>query len=630
MYEEYLTNSLPVHLVWSGTAGTSTLTIKKSHGGATVLVTNNLAGTSFNFQNAEVGRNYTWAVENGASAATGHFFTERVAPRILHYVHNGMVDNARDFGGWTTADGKVVKQGLFYRCRQMDWFTETGLPYWRDVLGIKLDIDLRTQEQIQANVDEYGGTLRTSPIDQSIPRFTSEFACAYPFGSYAEIVTQAGYRTAFHRVFTNMLGSASIPAVVHCAHGKDRTGALAYILNGLLGVPLQDLRLDWVYSWAAKDTWTLSSFTIDQLTTALNNRYPTAQGYTTLQSRCEAYVKECGATDAQIATFKTMMLEDPETPAADPTEAVPIAKPTVSPASGTSFTPNGAVQKPAVEPATAEGYTVSWGSTDWTTAGTHTLTITLNFENTTVTPIPIWINEAGSSLFDGQGLVLTGVGTGYIEGRANTTNIFAVVTATDNIALRFNPTSCDGAVARFENEGGIGTTTLGWFEGGAEGTTQTLLVNNACVNFIKADAVNSVAGALAVEVFLGGANTNTAPVSVAGTLNINAGSTLTIHAGGMPPGTYAILSAGALNADASVVESGITVTGLAANTEGEVVQSGSTMNLVITVGEFGGDPVIAWNGEPTAHADRSVTIPYDVLCAGGGADYASVRVAYAM
>ena len=67
------------------------------------------------------------------------------------------------------------------------------------------------------------------------------------------------------------------------------------------------------------------------------------------------------------------------TASGEPVTTTEIDPPTVDIPSGSAFTANGAVQKPAVSPATAAGYTVDWGATDWTSAGTHTLTITPNY-----------------------------------------------------------------------------------------------------------------------------------------------------------------------------------------------------------------------------------------------------------
>ena len=55
-----------------------------------------------------------------------------------------------------TSSGKVVKQGLVYRCREFEFYAPCNyeetefypIPYLRDNLGIKLDVDLRVKQVV--------------------------------------------------------------------------------------------------------------------------------------------------------------------------------------------------------------------------------------------------------------------------------------------------------------------------------------------------------------------------------------------------------------------------------------------------------------------------------------------------
>jgi hypothetical protein len=97
------------------------------------------------------------------------------------------------------------------------------------------------------------------------------------------------------------------------------------------------------------------------------------------------------------------------------------------------------------------------------------------------------------------------------------------------------------------------------------------------------DAVSGVAGNLAITVKLGDkVGAENAYLNVAGTLNINEGSTLAVDANAMPCGVYTIINAATFNgADLLTSAAGATVTGLAEFTSGELVREGNKIVLYI-------------------------------------------------
>lgn len=52
-------------------------------------------------------------------------------------------------------------------------------------------------------------------------------------------------REVFIDTFKVFLDESKYPIIMHCIAGQDRTGAVAFILNGLLGVEEEELYLDW-------------------------------------------------------------------------------------------------------------------------------------------------------------------------------------------------------------------------------------------------------------------------------------------------------------------------------------------------------------------------------------------------
>ena len=185
---------------------------------------------------------YYWRVaptEKQLKYAEKYTFTTSSAPRNL-YVDG--VTNVRDLGGWTTESGKRVKQGLLYRGGRMNTsyastltveLTETGWNTLVNDLGVKTEIDLRGYNQSEA-----GGMDNTAIAGVEYVYNGLTWDGNLLTANKAEIV----------RVFELLAQEETYPAYFHCDIGTDRTGMIAYLLNGVLGVPQEDLYRDYLYS----------------------------------------------------------------------------------------------------------------------------------------------------------------------------------------------------------------------------------------------------------------------------------------------------------------------------------------------------------------------------------------------
>ncbi|MBO5906437.1 MAG: hypothetical protein J6Q84_08495, partial [Kiritimatiellae bacterium] len=208
----------------------------------------------------------------------------------------------------------------------------------------------------------------------------------------------------------------------------------------------------------------------------------------------------------------------------------------------------------------------------------------LNFQNETVTPLPMWVTEPGCmTTIQATKMPLNGGGVGYFELGAGATNRFGLVDASENFYIRYATDGDLGSVTEFYDSGDSPVNTkLGWFEGGAEGIVSELIVTNTSVKFAKVGAISGVAGPIVVTVALGENNIQRPSIDVAGTLKINQGSTLNVNANGMPCGVYTIITAGEfIGADILTTDQGGVVTGLAENTSGVIECEGNTIKLYI-------------------------------------------------
>ena len=198
------------------------------------------------------GTTYYWKVKgtySGDESAVGTFTTEESKVRTI-YVDG--VSNARDLGGYETTTGKV-NYGLLYRGGKLNGttsgeaITEEGKSEMLDSLKIKTEIDLRS------TADDGGQTENAIGGDVNYIKI--------PLGQYANILDyetwssldkseksgnfDANNKNAIKQIFELLADKNNYPIYFHCNAGADRTGTLALLINGLLGVDEQSLIKDY-------------------------------------------------------------------------------------------------------------------------------------------------------------------------------------------------------------------------------------------------------------------------------------------------------------------------------------------------------------------------------------------------
>lgn len=169
--------------------------------------------------------------------------------------------------------------------------TEASKAYMTQTLGIRSDIDLRSDREC------FGMT--GSPMGPSVTWFH------YSSSAYGGMQSESG-KAAFKKVFSVFLDEKNYPIDFHCIAGQDRTGAVAYILNGLLGVDPEQLSLDWeVTGFWNKDP----GFNHERRYNGLVRGFEKWPG-SSVREKLENYVLSLGFTKDDIAKFRALMLED--------------------------------------------------------------------------------------------------------------------------------------------------------------------------------------------------------------------------------------------------------------------------------------------------------------------------------
>ena len=212
------------------------------------------------------------------------------------------IANFRDIGGWRGAGGMAVRQGMVYRSGRLnerwrwyrpgpvrDFLSDETHRFLTEELGIKTEIDLRKEVNCRG--------MDGSPLGPSV-KFVNISSKAY-----GDLASPEG-RDAFRRVFRVFLQAGNYPILFHCEGGNDRAGAVAFILNGLLGVSEADLRKEWELSrvWNDRD-----DFTYERRLSRLVAVFDAYDGKT-LNERIVGYVMSLGFSVEDVKEFRRLML----------------------------------------------------------------------------------------------------------------------------------------------------------------------------------------------------------------------------------------------------------------------------------------------------------------------------------
>jgi len=256
--------------------------------------------------NLEIGTRYHWQVRSKKAEAIGSFVTEDLAPRWIEI--EGRVRNFRDLGGRIGLDGKRVRQGMIYRSQGLNDNSVGGkhkgrnrlmvedVAYLTGTLGIRTDLDLRSSGET--------ANMTNSPLGVDVNFVHHSSLC------YSSIFSELGKKVMAEnfRVFCD---EKNYPILFHCIAGADRTGALAYVLNGVLGVSRQELETDWESTFYPR-----IPYKDDKGNFVCNSEGHFDEGFSkygaegdSWNRRIERYLLDCGIREDEIEKFRSIMLK---------------------------------------------------------------------------------------------------------------------------------------------------------------------------------------------------------------------------------------------------------------------------------------------------------------------------------
>lgn len=143
--------------------------------------------------------------------------------------------NVSDLGGLMADEGNsIIRSGKIVRGSDLDKVSGIGAEKLKK-MGIAAELDLRTDDE--ARYVDY------SPLGQDVPYIRLSTSQDY---SYGKVLNGPVYIEAVQWIIDNLKCGSSV--YFHCTYGADRTGTLAAIIEGLLGVSESEIAMDYELS----------------------------------------------------------------------------------------------------------------------------------------------------------------------------------------------------------------------------------------------------------------------------------------------------------------------------------------------------------------------------------------------
>jgi protein-tyrosine phosphatase len=170
-----------------------------------------------------------------------------VAPASTdHSLHLTGAPNARDLGGYTTADGKTVRSGLVLRSNALTDLTADDLAKLVQ-LNVKTVEDLRTAWERMLGPDKVPAGATAKHRDVTGGNLVTAIAMKDLKSYYPVMASDPSASAAFRAVLLDIKDSPGA-VLYHCKSGKDRTGWLSAVLLTILGVPRATVNADFMLS----------------------------------------------------------------------------------------------------------------------------------------------------------------------------------------------------------------------------------------------------------------------------------------------------------------------------------------------------------------------------------------------
>ena len=247
---------------------------------SSLIIDNLMTGTTYHYQVEVAGEVYSGTFQTASSN---------------RFIFVPGVENLRDIGGYKTLDGKTIKQGLLIRGCELDglknedyYLADEDVPAVQKTFGFVYDLDLRSPEIFEGDYQSRLG----AEVEHKF----------YDAPTYAQIFRDE-YAPSMREIFADLADPEKYPMYLHCTWGRDRTGTVVLLLQGLLNVSKEDLLQEYRLTG-----YVTASVATNNKMDALFLGLESYEG-DTLQEQIISYLTSIGVTQEEIASIESIFLE---------------------------------------------------------------------------------------------------------------------------------------------------------------------------------------------------------------------------------------------------------------------------------------------------------------------------------
>ena len=212
------------------------------------------------------------------------------------------VTNVRDLGGWKTVDNMQLRYGKIFRGTELNGnhsVTNKGINILYEI-GIGAELDLRA---------DYNRAYGISAFDFSNDDSSGEIPTYYyssDSGQLPSHMTDSIYLNKWQLEFQFIVNNLRKGRAIyeHCVYGKDRTGYLSFLLEGLLGMSYSDLVKEYELSFFIYNKKSTKD-SIDKVFDYIE----TMDGATLRDKFNSFFVEKLRIKQTDIDEFRNLMLE---------------------------------------------------------------------------------------------------------------------------------------------------------------------------------------------------------------------------------------------------------------------------------------------------------------------------------